>query len=68
MKEATLTEVTPVALTVPDAARYLGISETALRAKQRNGDIEFRYITSHPVVLVADLDALIAAAPTERAS
>lgn len=68
MKTAHLTEVSPAALTVPDAARYLGMSETALRAKQRNGDIEFRYITSHPVVLVADLDALLASAPTERAS
>jgi hypothetical protein len=63
-----LADVPPAALVVADAARYLGISETALRARQRNGDIEFRYLTSHPVVLVADLDALLAAAPTERAS
>jgi hypothetical protein len=63
-----LADVPPAALAVADAARYLGISETALRARQRNGDIEFRYLTSHPVVLVADLDALLAAAPTERAS
>lgn len=65
---AKLTEVSPAALTVPDAARYLGISESALRQKARVGDIDFRYITSHPVVLVADLDALLVAAPTERSA
>lgn len=66
MKAAKLTEITPAALTVPDAARYLGMSETALRAKIRNGDIELHYLTSHPVVKVADLDALLDAAPTEH--
>lgn len=61
-----LTDVSPAALTVADAARYLGISETALRAKAAQGDIEFRYLTSHPVVRVVDLDALLESAPTSR--
>lgn len=64
--EATLTDIRPAALTVPDAARYLGMSETALRGKIRDGDLELHYITSHPVIRVADLDALLDAAPTDR--
>lgn len=63
-----LTDVSPAALTVADAARYLGISETALRAKQRDGDIDFVYLTSHPVVRIADLDALLESAPTRRSA
>lgn len=65
---ARLAEVTPAALTVPDAARYLGISESAMRAKIREGEVTPRYLTSHPVVPVAELDALLLAAPTERRS
>lgn len=68
MKPAKLTEITPAALTIPDAARYLGMSESALNALIRNGDIEKRYITSHPVIRVADLDALLEAAPTSRSA
>lgn len=66
MSNVRLSEVSPAALTVPDAARYLGMSESALRALQRNGDVEFVYLTSHPVVRVSDLDALLASAPTSR--
>lgn len=65
---AKLAEVKPAMLPVAEAARYLGISESALRALKRNGDIEFRYLTSHPTVLVADLDALAANAPTQQRS
>lgn len=65
---ARLTEVSPAALPLTEAAQYLGVSKRTLQALHANGDIEFTYITSHPVVKVADLDALLASAPTERAS
>lgn len=64
MKEAKLTDVSPAALPVPEAARYLGMSESAFRALHREGEIDFVYLTSHPVVRVADLDVLLASAPT----
>jgi hypothetical protein len=65
---ARLTEVTPAALQIPDAARYVGMSESAFRALKRDGGVTYRYLNNRPVVLVSDLDALLASAPTERAS
>lgn len=63
---AKLAEITPAVLSLPDAARYLGISVRTLQAMKQQGDIQFVYITSHPGVKVADLDALVEQAPTSR--
>lgn len=53
-----------IAYPVKDAAALVGVSESALRAAHRNGDIDFHYPTSHPVVLHDDLIAWVTAAPT----
>lgn len=63
---ARLAEVAPAALNLDDAARYLGISKRTLQIKIRDGEVPAHYLTSHPVLRVADLDALLDAAPTER--
>lgn len=53
-----------IAYPIPEAAEMVGVSETTLREAHRNGDLEFRYPTSRPVVLHDDLLAWVAAAPT----
>lgn len=68
MKVGKLVAIEPIALGIDDAAAAIGMSVSAFRALYRNGDIEIHYLTSKPVVLVADLRALVESAPTERAA
>lgn len=53
---------------VSDAAAAVGVSPDVIRRAVRSGDIPVHYPTSRPVILRADLEAWLAATPTERAS
>lgn len=53
---------------VSDAAAAVGVSPDVIRRAVRTGDIPVHYPTSRPVILRADLEAWLAATPTERAS
>ena len=46
-----------------DAATYIGVSQETIRKFSRAGKLVPRYIGAKPVYLVADLDALVDAAP-----
>jgi hypothetical protein len=59
---------TPVAHTIPEAARIAGLSTRSLRYAVERGELVVRYPTSRPVILHADLLAFLADAPTARAA
>ena len=53
---------------VQDAAAVCGVSPDTIRRAIRAKELPVRYPTSRPVILRADLEAWLSAAPTERAS
>lgn len=57
-------DVTKLSYTLTEAAEAVGVSKRALQAAHANGDLEFHYPTSHPVVLHDDLLAWVACSPT----
>ena len=50
-------------LSKTDAAAYVGVSTRTIQDWTASGKLVPRYPTSRPVYLVADLDALVDAAP-----
>lgn len=61
-----MTDKDRVAYTVTEAAEAAGVSEMTLRRAYRSGALTLRYPTSRPVVMKSDLEAWLAACPTER--
>jgi hypothetical protein len=55
---------TPVAHTIPEAARIAGVSTRKIRYAIARGDPTVRYPTHRPVVLHDELVAWVATAPT----
>lgn len=55
-----------LALPIPDAAKSIGMSPSALRRLIAAGEIIARYPTSRPVVDVRELRAYLDRCPTER--
>lgn len=51
---------------VQDAAAVCGVSADTIRRAIRAKELPVRYPTSRPVILRADLEAWLAAAPTTR--
>lgn len=56
----------PIAVTVAEASRLTGVSVRAIRRAVDRGELELRYPTARPVVLIADLVTWVSAAPTTR--
>ena len=56
-----------VAYTIKDAATAAGVSQDVIRRAIRSGDLVANYPTSRPVILRTELEAWIAATPTEKA-
>lgn len=55
----------PIALTIPEAAKAVGVGVTTLREAIRNGDLIAHYPTSRPVVLRSELEEWLKSTPTE---
>lgn len=59
------TEVPRTSLTINEAAESVGISDKVIREAIATGDLIARYVTkTKPVILLEDLRAWVAAAPT----
>ncbi len=58
----------PLAYSVADAAAMCGVSVDVIRRAVRANDLPVKYPTSRPVILRADLEAWLAAAPDRKAS
>lgn len=59
---------TPLAYSMADAAAVCGVSIDVIRRAIRANDLPARYPTSRPVILHADLEAWLHAAPEVKAS
>ncbi len=55
----------PGAFTIAGAAAYSAVSEKTVRRAIGSGDLPAKYPTSRPVILRADLDAWLQAAPDQ---
>ncbi len=53
---------------IAEAAAAVGVSPDVIRRNVRSGNIPVHYPTSRPVILRADLEAWLAATPTERSA
>lgn len=60
------TYIEPIAVSVIEAARMLGIGETRMRELVQSGAVESRYKGSRRLVSVASLRAYFEGLPTER--
>jgi hypothetical protein len=56
----------PLAYTIEEAAAACGVSVRTLNRAISRGDITRRYPTSHPVILVTELDAWLSALPVDK--
>jgi hypothetical protein len=58
-------EIQSMTISLPDACKALGISETTLRRISCHGEgLKLRYLGSKPVVVKAELEAFLADLPT----
>lgn len=56
--------LTPVSAGVTDAARLVGVSVDTIQRAVRSGELPIHYPTSRGLILIEDLRAWVAAAPT----
>ena len=59
------TDCTPAALSIKEACRYAAIGQTKLYSLIKDGKLTKRKLGRRTVILRAELDALLANAPTE---
>lgn len=55
---------TPLALTIPDAAAAVGVSESTLRRAIATHSLIARYVGTKPVIQVRELDAWLESLPS----
>lgn len=57
---------TAIALTIPEAAAAVGVSERFLRDRIREGDLDARYAGTKRIVLRSELEAWAESLPSQR--
>jgi hypothetical protein len=59
-------EIQSLTMSLPDACKALGVSESTLRRISSHGEgLKLRYLSSKPIVVRAELEAFLADLPTQ---
>lgn len=60
-----MTQDSPKAYTIQDAADLAGVSKEVIRAHIKRGNLTARYPSTRPVILAAELDEWLTNLPTD---